>query len=395
MTTKQGKRIAIITERIAPFYRGGAEEVLYRYTEILAKRNDVSVFTSFDFGAASKKIGNVNFNYISRSVKKNNRKGNHSILGVLSFSFALLTHKQLIKDFDIVILDSIHYFYPKCFLKFLKFGNYKIVTIFHEAWYEYRKHGGVSPILSYLMGVSIYRLIRYSNKLISVSDPTTNSLIKNYKVRNENIVTIPLGIDYKDIIDRQSHRNFAERPYDIVFVGRFAAIKRIDDIVEAISILSKKGMNLTVALIGDGSQMPIIKSKIESLGLRKCFKIFGFLDDSKKYSILSKSKIFILPSEREGFSLSTLEAMAFGCVPVVGKPKFEEVFGTSHFVKNGVNGLYYPTGDINELALTIIKCLKNQKFANLLSSNAIEISNKYTISEMEKKICEALNGVPF
>ena len=393
LTSPEKKRIAIVTERIAPFYLGGAEEVMYRYAEILAKQCDVSIFTSFDYGAVSKKIGNVKFYYISRNIENNNRKGNHSLKGILSFSVAVLLRRKLIVDFDIVILDSIHYFYSKSLLKFLKRKNYKIITIFHEAWYKYRKSGAVSPYLSYFMGILIRRLIRYSDTVISVSDPTTKSLINNYNVGREKVVTIPLGIDSKDIIDRYSIKEISDRQYDLVFVGRFAAIKRVSDIVDAVSILAKEGRNLVVALIGDGPQREMIERKIENFGLGKNFKVFGFLNEDEKYSIMSDSKIFVLPSEREGFSLSTLEAMALGCIPIVSKPKFDEVFGVSHFVKNNVSGLYYSVGDVNELALEISSCLDSLEISKLLSHNAIETSKIYTIREMELRIYYTLKQI--
>lgn len=387
------KRIAIVTERIAPFYRGGAEEVMYRYAEILAKQYDVSIFTSFDYGAASKKIGNVKFYYISRNIKNSNRKGNHSLKGILSFSVAVLLRRKLIVDFDVVMLDSIHYFYSKSFLKFLKRKNYKIITLFHEAWYKYRKSGAVPPLLSYFMGIFIRRLIDYSDTVISVSDPTTKSLLSNYNARMEKVVTIPLGINYNDIVDRCSIREISDRHYDLVFVGRFATIKRVSDIVDAVLILKGQGRNLMVALIGDGPQREMIERRIKNLGLSKNFNVFGFLNEDEKYSIMSDSKIFVLPSEREGFSLSTLEAMALGCIPIVSKPKFDEVFGVSHFVKNGVNGFYYSVGNANELALAISSCLNNLENAKLFSSNAVETSKLYTISKMKLRINDALEKI--
>ena len=384
------KKVAIVSERIAPFYRGGAEEVMYNYAEILVKQYDVSVFTSFDNGVASKKLGNAKFYYISSSIKKSNSKGNHGIMGILTFSAGAFLHRKLIVDFDFVILDSIHYLYPKLLLKFLKRKNCKIITLFHEAWYEYRKSGAVSPLLSYLMGICIKRLIRYSDTVISVSDPTTRSLINNYNVSKEKVVTIPLGIHYRNITDRFSLKVISERLYDLVFVGRLAAIKRVCDIVDSVSILSKKGKNFDVAIIGDGPQRERIERKIDDLGLRNRFHVFGFLNENEKYSIMADSKIFVLPSEREGFSLSTLEAMALGCIPLVSKPKFDEVFGVSHFVKNGINGLYYSVGNLNELTLAISSCLDNLNDAKLLSSNALETSKTYTVIQMALKIYDTL-----
>lgn len=380
------KRIALFTERIYPYYKGGSEKVMYDYVRILAQSYQVTVFTSFDQGRAKQVLSNVEFIYISKKVKESKRNGNHSITGILSFSVAAFLHRRKIKDFDIVILDSIHYFYPIPLLRFLKQKNGKVVTIFHEAWYKYRKSGAVLPPLSYFMGLSIKRLIRYSDTIISVSDPTAKSLINNYKANKDRVVTIPLGIDYRNIVDRHFFKNIFERKYDLAFVGRFAEIKRIENIVDAVSILVKKGKNLEVALIGDGPQKMLIQKKIDNLGLNDSIHVLGFLNENEKYATIADSKIFILPSEREGFSLSTLEAMALGCIPIVSKPKFDEIFGVSHFVKHGQNGLYYDVGNVNQLVSAISICLNNLEMAKLMSSQAINTASLYTIDDMAYRI---------
>jgi glycosyltransferase involved in cell wall biosynthesis len=382
----ENKRIAIFTERIYPFYTGGSEKVLYDYAKILSQIYDVTVFTSFDKGRSKQMLGNVKFVYVSRKMKNSNKKGNHSIKGILSFSISAFLHRQKIQNFDSVILDSIHYFYPLPLLRFLKRQNGKIVTIFHEAWYKYRMSDAVSPLLSYFMGICIRRLIHYSDTVISISDPTTESLINNYNVRKDRVITIPLGIDYDKIANKYPIKDITDRQYDLVFVGRFATIKRISDIIDAVLILNKKGKKLEVALIGDGPQRRMLEQRIEELGLSKSFHLFGVLDENKKYSIMGNSKIFVLPSEREGFSLSTLEAMALGCIPIVSKPKFDEVFGVSHFVKNGENGMYYSVGNVDELAQTIISCLSNLETSKLMSFKAAETSKFYTTGEMASKI---------
>jgi glycosyltransferase involved in cell wall biosynthesis len=389
--SRKNKRIAIFTERIHPFYHGGSEKVMYDYARILSQIYDVTVFTSFDQGRAKQALGNIKFYYISRKKMESNKNGNHSMKGILSFSFSALLHRRKVHNFDVVILDSIHYFYPLLLLRFLKRQNGKVVTIFHEAWYEYRMSDAVSPLLSFFMGICIRRLIRYSDNVISVSDPTTKSLIGNYKVNKDTVVTIPLGIDYSKITDKYPFKDLIERMYDLVFVGRFAAIKRVGDIVDAVLILSKRGKKLEVALIGDGPQRRSLEEKIERLGLSKNFHLFGFLEENEKYSIMGNSKLFILPSEREGFSLSTLEAMAMGCIPIVSKPKFDEVFGVSHYVKNGENGMYYPVGNVNDLALAISSCLDDLKTSKLMSLEALETSKVYTIGEMAHKIITLLS----
>lgn len=380
------KKIAIVTERIHPFYRGGAEKTMYDYAKILALRFDVTVFTSFDFGAAQKELKNVKFNYISEKIKKSNRKGNHSLIGIFSFSFSAFLHRKLISGFDIVILDSIHYYYPKLLLEFLKKKNGKLVTVFYEAWYEYRKAGGVFPFLSFMMGISITRLISFSDAITSISTPTTRSLIDNYRAEERNVYTIPLGIDFTKIHKYYPLKELAERQYDVSYVGRFASIKRVGDLVNAIYKISKSGIRIRAALIGDGPERDAMEENVKTFGLDNDVKILGFLDEFEKYNILNNSKIFVLSSEREGFSLATLEAMAFGCVPVISRPIYDEVFGASHFVENEVNGVYYKVKDVNALASTIGRLLSNYDELSFISRNAISTAKNYSMFAMERNI---------
>jgi glycosyltransferase involved in cell wall biosynthesis len=363
---------------------------MHDYATILSQMYEVIVFTSFNQSNSKQTIDNVKFTFISKKRKNSNRIGNHSIKGILSFSIAATWHRRKIQDFDVVILDSIHYFYPLFLLKFLKRRNAKVFTIFYEAWYEYRKSGAVSPPISYFMGICIKRLISYSDIIVSISDPTTESLIRNYKVKKDKIVTIALGIDYNKIAYQYPLKKITDRRYDLVFVGRFAAIKRVGDIVDAVSILTTRGKKLEVALIGDGPQRKLVEQNIEKLGLCDSFHVFGFLNENEKYTTMANSKIFILPSEREGFSLSALEAMALGCIPIVSKPEFNEVFGVSHFIKNGENGFHYTVGNVNELAQAISNCLDNLEACILMSTNAVETSKLYTIDEMTRNIYNTL-----
>lgn len=384
------KRTAIVNERIHPYYQGGAEKVIYDYARILTQIYDVTVFTSYDKGMAKETLGNVKFTYVSNKIKENNKNGNHSIIGIISFSIGVILHRKKIQNFDLVILDSIHYFYPLLFLKFLGKRNGKVVTIFHEAWYEYRKSGAISPLLSYLMGIFIKRLIRSSDSIISISEPTTKSLINNYNANKDNVITIPLGIDYKRIVDKHLSKNILDRRYDLVFVGRFAAIKRVSDIVNAVSLLAEKGKKLEVVLIGDGPIKSLIEKEIENLELRDSFHVVGFLNEDQKYQMLADSKIFVMPSEREGFSLATLEAMAMGCAPIVSKPNFMEVFGVSDFVKDQFNGIYYNLGDISELVNAIISLLNSPNRMIAISNQAKETAKLYGKEMMEEKLLKAV-----
>ena len=78
--------------------------------------------------------------------------------------------------------------------------------------------------------------------------------------------------------------------------------------------------------------------------------------------------------------------MALGCIPIVSKPHYDEVFGVSHFVKDKVNGLYYDVGDTDQLAKRINELLENSELLHKLSENAFECSRQYSRAVMQKRI---------
>jgi len=381
------RKIAIIAERIFPFYDGGSERVMSDYAILLSKNYNVTVFTSLDKNFSHEDSGDLIYERIAPKFRYTNRKGSHSIIGILFFSLFLVWNAKKVSNYDLVLLDSIHYFYPSIFLNEIKRKNHRIATVFHEAWYNYRKSKNFPILLSLGYGILIKRLLKYSDLVISVSEPTTNSLINNYHIKTTQIRTIPLSIDID--YGKFTIKPIDHREYDIVFIGRFAEIKRIGDLITAIHMLINKHTrykNIRVILIGDGPQRSELEKKILEYHLSDNFSMPGYVNEDEKHRILNNSKIFVLPSEREGFSIATLEAMAFGCVPIVSKPQYDELFGVSHFVKDQVNGLYYDVGNIEQLAKRISELLENSELLHKLSENAIECSKQYSRAIMQQRI---------
>jgi glycosyltransferase involved in cell wall biosynthesis len=389
--TKQ--KIAIVTERIFPFYNGGSEKAISDYAHMLSKNYSVTVFTSLDENSNKENSEDLIYERIAPKFKNNNSKGNHSVIGILFFSLFLVWNERKVSNFDLVLLDSIHYFYPRIFLDGIRRKKQRIATIFYEAWHDYRKSENFPSILSLSLPILIRRLLKYSDLVVSVSEPTTNSLVNNYQVKTTKLRTIPLSIDTDYIHGKFMITPVEHRENDIVFTGRLAEIKRIDDLITAIHMLVEeypKYRNIRVIIIGDGPQKSVLKKKILEYHLTDNFTMPGYVDEDKKYVMLDSSKIFLLPSEREGFSIATLEAMALGCVPIVSKPHYDEVFGVSHFVKDHENGLYYDVGNIEQLASLIKELLENSELLQRLSENALECSKQFSRAIMQNRIEDAI-----
>ena len=124
---------------------------------------------------------------------------------------------------------------------------------------------------------------------------------------------IPIGIDIGNI----NAGTPSQEQSDIIFVGRLIKEKNADLLVNAAALVLPKYPGLRVLLIGEGPEEKKIQDIIQQKRLEGVVRVRGFYENHDDLiAALKSSKIFVLPSTREGFGISALEALACG-LPVV------------------------------------------------------------------------------
>ncbi len=381
---KKSKKIMIVSDRIYPFYLGGYETMFFEYSKRLINKYNIFWLTTIPSKNVGEFIKNlpaneneilkkITFIPIKSNTSYTNKKDVHSIFGILKYNLLLFFNRKKIDGYDAYIFNTIPYFGISSHIRNIKKKKGIVISLFNEAWYNYPDKGFIGKIERMVLRRAIRSIVKNSNYIIAVSQPTANSLIYNYKVKREKVAIIPNGLS--KIITP----NFQEfKKYDIAFVGRFASIKRIDDIIKATKILSDEGILLKVLLIGDGPLAKNLKQMTTAFHLENLINFAGIVKGEEKLKLLSLSRFFVMPSEREGFSLSTLEAMSLGVVPIVARPKYEELFGIGHYLKDGVNGLVYNVGNVLELANCIKKLYYDPDLTKRLSEAARKTALEFT-----------------
>jgi glycosyltransferase involved in cell wall biosynthesis len=128
----------------------------------------------------------------------------------------------------------------------------------------------------------------------------------------------------------------------VCFVGRVKREKGFHDLVEAVRLLR---MELPVVLLAVGEdEDELIPGAAAVLGDSLCF--VGQVSAVEKY--LACSDVFALPSYREGFGLSVIEASATE-LPVV----VSDIYGLADSLVIGVTGLSVPPKEPSALAETL------------------------------------------
>ena len=128
----------------------------------------------------------------------------------------------------------------------------------------------------------------------------------------------------------------------IISVARFETPKDPLTLVAALARLPET-QPWTCELVGDGSMRPQIEAAIARAGLGGRVTLLGERDDVP--ARLAAAQIFVLPTRREGFPISVLEAMRAG-LPVVAS----NVGGIAEAVVHGETGSLVPPGCPEALA---------------------------------------------
>jgi glycosyltransferase involved in cell wall biosynthesis len=187
-----------------------------------------------------------------------------------------------------------------------------ICVIHHVHQEQFRQHFNrpVAAIGRFLERV-VARHVYGRGAVVTVS-PSSRAEIRMRLGLEGPIYVIPNGLTPDD----EAPRRRAAEP-TIVYLGRLVAHKRIDRLLEACRELRTRWPDLRVEIVGDGDAAPALRRQALALGLGSTARFHGRVGDDSRNRILGEAWLSVMPSEREGWGLTILEANALG-VPAVG-----------------------------------------------------------------------------
>lgn len=153
-----------------------------------------------------------------------------------------------------------------------------------------------------------------------------------------------------------------------LFVGRVVKDKGINELCEAFDRLSRMA-HVRLLLVGDyeDSLDPISEKSREIIFKNKAIEAVGpkYGDDLLVY--YAAADCFVMPSYREGFPNTVLEAGAMGLPSVV-----TDINGSREIIKDGYNGLIVPSKDADALYKAMKRMVENSEERKNMASVARE-----------------------
>lgn len=212
------------------------------------------------------------------------------------------------------------------------------------------------------------------HRFVGVSDVIERTLKSELGSRAGDVVNIPYGVETPE--EPLTRTPLKGRPIRLLYTGRIEhEQKRIGALIAMSDALASQGIDHRLTLLGDGPAAAEIDKAIERRPEIRRIRPGGH-GTVRRY--LASHDAFVLASRYEGLSVSMLEAMAHGCVPIVTGVRS----GAAQAISDGDNGLLADAGE-NDDETTTGRAMA-EEVRRMLDSSAPRLSERAWLTAREK-----------
>lgn len=236
--------------------------------------------------------------------------------------------------------------------------------------------------------------INHSDRVTAVSESLKQDTLRLFDI-NKKIEVIPNFIDIDRIkakgkpCERSLLANKEEKI--VTHISNFRPLKRILDVIAVFEGILPK-VKSKLMMVGEGPEKNKAMEYVKNKSLQEYVLFLGNSNEIDK--ILCFSDLFLLPSEKESFGLSALEAMAHG-VPVISS----NAGGIPEVNQHGVTGYLSNIGDTADMTQNALRLLENEKQHNLFKIQAQEQAQRFNIntivSQYESSYVDAIASIQY
>lgn len=211
-----------------------------------------------------------------------------------------------------------------------------------------------------------------------------------YEVPSAKICVIPPGVDLahfspRSKVEARSQLGIDQQVRVLLFVGRIEALKGLDTLIRAVSLLEGRGTQskgLQVLIIGGdvaeslnllGTEMNRLRSLAGDLGIQDRVEFIGSRRQRELPAYYAAADVVVMPSYSESFGMVALEAMACGR-PVVAS----RVGGLAYLVQDGITGFHVQEGNAGELAARLTQLLTDDTLLERMGKAARQEAEDYS-----------------
>lgn len=355
----------------SPFGFGGAGVRAYKIYNRLKDRHDITLLCMRYPGAKDGEIEGLRHIFIGTESNS---------LAKSFFAYAIKAAyfvKKYGNEFDIIIEN----FLPATPF-FSRFYTKTPVILHVQGIMERHVLKRFNLIYSIPMYIAERFYPRLYDKFIFVSDVTKKKVMDRIGREHMLCTIIPNASDEELFGVTQEDGDY------ILFLSRIDIYtKGLDILINAFEKINAE--HPEIKLILAGHEFTSFKELVSvcSSSLRDKIEYVGFITGEEKVRLLSKAKMFVLPSRHESSPISILEAAA------CGKPIIVSNIPELSFVEKNHIGLTFDSGVYESLAEKMIKLLDDERMRKTIGERAREYSKGFRWDRIALRFEEFLNGI--
>lgn len=156
-------------------------------------------------------------------------------------------------------------------------------------------------------------------------------------------------------------------PLTFLFVGRMVGDKGLNELVDAFVRLNQEHSNTCLVLVGmlEGNLDPINPATMQMIVNNHAIEYKGAKYDDELLTEYASADCFVMPSYREGFPNTVIEAGAMNLPCIV-----TDINGSREIIEDGVNGLIVPPRDSDALYNAMKKVVTEDGLLDSMASKA-------------------------
>lgn len=214
---------------------------------------------------------------------------------------------------------------------------------------------------------STYRAARsvrdWTDATVAVSPRIRQDLIHSHGFRPESIHLIPNSVGLNPDASRSRDRGELR----VLVHGRVEhSSKGVNWLPEIVQRAIAGGVNVSLTVSGEGPDLARLRARVAASAYAGRTKFLGFVERERVPELMCSHDVLLLPSVYEGLSLTLIEAMAAGCVPVASRIRG----ATDYVIADGETGLLFPVGDTHTAAERLIELGRNRSRLQAMSETA-------------------------
>jgi L-malate glycosyltransferase len=201
--------------------------------------------------------------------------------------------------------------------------------------------------------------IQESDGVTSISSYLKEKTLRDFGVTRgievvPNFVNCNVYVPIDDQAQRAEARRRLAAPGEAILMhlSNFRAVKRVVDVVKIFAQVAES-LPARLVLVGDGPERSAAEWLARDLRIQDRVHFLG--KQERVNELLPLADLLLMPSELESFGLAALEAMACK-VPSIAT----RVGGVPELIDDGVTGLLYAVGDVDEMAKGALGLLKDK-----------------------------------